>query len=260
MPFAKWKKDTWYGIAAVASGALCQSVLGQVALWGNIVVYLASKYKSSDPDLTIQFALIAFPITYATGSIAMQLGEWMMLNVTVRMQLLCGLSICIYATYMAQFCLNFDSFLWMYSVVFGIGFGICYFLPILCAWSYFSNRPMTAGSILCWFSITAIYNSGVCTEMLNPSNERPSVIVHNGKNIERFYDVDSDQVKKIPEMLSWLSFFGFCCMALAVPLINKKGDDTGPKKLNPNIVKLQDYLHEDFVDKTDDSTTPVRTE
>lgn len=53
MPFAKWKKNTWYGIAAVISGALCQSVLGQVALWGNIVVYLASKYKSSDPDLTI---------------------------------------------------------------------------------------------------------------------------------------------------------------------------------------------------------------
>ena len=49
-------------------------------------------------------------------------------------------------------------------------------------------------------------------------------------------------------------------MVLAVPLINKNDEDTGPKKTNPNIVKLFDYLHEDFVDKTDDSTTRVRTE
>lgn len=119
---------------------------------------------------------------------------------------------------------------------------------------------MTAGSILCWFSITAIYNNSICAEIINPHNERPTVIVHNGKNIEKFYDVDSDQVNKIPEMLNWLSFFGFCCMVLAVPLINKNDEDTGPKKTNPNIVKLFDYLHEDFVDKTDDSTTPVRTE
>jgi len=86
------------------------------------------------------------------------------------------------------------------------------------------------------------------------------VIVHNGKNIERFYDIDSDQVKKIPEMLSWLSFFGFCCMSLAVPLINKKDDAGGAKKLNPHLVKVQEYLHEDFIDKTDDSTTPIGTQ
>jgi len=127
------------------------------------VVYIASKYKASDPDLTIQFALIAFPIVYATGSVAMQLGEWMMLNCTPRMHLLCGLMICNYATYMAQYCLNFNSFLFMYGIVFGIGFGIVYFLPILCAWTYFTNRPMTAGSILCWFSILAIYNSSQCS-------------------------------------------------------------------------------------------------
>lgn len=53
MPFVHWKWDTWRGLAAILSGALIQAVLGQVALWGSMVSYVASKYRNSDPDLTI---------------------------------------------------------------------------------------------------------------------------------------------------------------------------------------------------------------
>jgi len=92
--------------------------------------------------------------------------------------------------------------------------------------------------------------------MLNPNNEIANVIVHSGKNIEKFYDVDSYQVKQIPQMLSWLSFFGFVCMSLAVPLINKK-EEVVTKKINPHLLKLSEYLHEDFIDKTEDPNNPT---
>ena len=69
---------------------------------------------------------------------------------------------------------TFESFIAIYSVCLGTGFGIVYFLPVLCAWSYFPGyRDLCAGTILCCFSLAAIADSAFTTTLINPDNEEP---------------------------------------------------------------------------------------
>jgi hypothetical protein len=58
----------------------------------------------------------------------------------------------------------------------GIGFGIIYFVPLLCAWSYFpTKRNLVAGLILMCFSLNAILTSTITTKIVNPYNDQPEV-------------------------------------------------------------------------------------
>lgn len=80
-----WEKDTWWGIGSVFAGMLIQGSLGIVSIWGNIVIYVTSKLRAQDPNLSTQFALIVYPTTLAFGSLAMQLGSWMMDHMNPRL-------------------------------------------------------------------------------------------------------------------------------------------------------------------------------
>ena len=82
------------------------------------------------------------------------------------------------AIYCAQFPMSFYSFLVVYGVLGGIGFGIVYFVPLLCAWSYFPNkRNLVAGLILMCFSLNAIACSTITTAIVNPYNDAPDITI-----------------------------------------------------------------------------------
>ena len=169
-----------------------QAALGIASIWGNIVIYETSKLRGHDPQLSLQFSIIVFPAILAVGSIAMQLGNVLMDHINPRAQVLLGGLIWTVAVFCAKFPLSFPVFLCVYSVLGGLGFGICYFVPILCAWSYFpTKRNLVAGSILCCFSLNAIVCSTITTKMCNPMNEEPDITIQLGKNTESFFATDS---------------------------------------------------------------------
>jgi MFS family permease len=101
MPCSRWKWDTWCGLAAILSGMLCQAGMGVVSIWGNIVIYIVSKFHVTEQELTTQFALIVFPTTYAVGSIAMQLGSYLMDRIHPRLQMSLGMVIFVLSMYCA---------------------------------------------------------------------------------------------------------------------------------------------------------------
>ena len=45
--------QTCKGIGAVFAGMCIQAALGIESIWGNIVIYVASKYRGTDPNLSI---------------------------------------------------------------------------------------------------------------------------------------------------------------------------------------------------------------
>ena len=149
------------------------------SIWGNIVIYVTSKLRGHDSSLSLQFALIVFPATLAVGSLAMQAGNLLMdQGMGPRMQVLTGGLIWVCAVYCAQFPISFPIFIFVYAVIGGIGFGIAYFVPLLCAWSYFpTKRNIVAGSILCCFSLNAILCSTVTTLIVNPMNDNPEITI-----------------------------------------------------------------------------------
>ena len=183
-----------------------QAALGVASIWGNIVVYETSKLRGHDPQLSLQFSIIVFPTILAVGSVAMQAGSVLMDIINPRLQVCLGGLIWVCAIYCAQFPVSFPVFLFVYSVIGGIGFGIVYFVPLLCAWSYFpTKRNLVAGSILCCFSLNAIVCSQITTQMVNPYNDKPEVKIQIGKNTESFYGIDSYQVEMLPEMWTRLA-------------------------------------------------------
>lgn len=48
-----WEKNTWYGIGTIFSGMMIQASLGIASIWGNIVVYVTSKLRGHDPELSL---------------------------------------------------------------------------------------------------------------------------------------------------------------------------------------------------------------
>ena len=128
----------------------------------------------------------------AVGSLAMQLGSKLMDYLGPRQQILLGGIIWTLAVYCAQFPTSFTMFLLVYSILGGIGFGIVYFVPLLCAWSYFpTKRNLVAGMILMCFSLNAILTSAVTLNIVNPMNESPDITIQLGKNTESFFAPDS---------------------------------------------------------------------
>lgn len=118
----------------------------------------------------------------------------------------------------------------VYSVMGGIGFGIVYFVPLLCAWSYFpTKRNLVAGFILMCFSLNAIVTSAVTLNIVNPYNDDPDIQIQIGKNTEYFFATDSYQVEQIPKMFTRLAQIAFVLACLSLPFLTKKPDDFSRK-------------------------------
>jgi hypothetical protein len=45
----------------------------------------------------------------------------------------------------------------MYALCMGLGYGLCYYLPLVCAWSYFpEDKDKISGLILGFYSLGAV--------------------------------------------------------------------------------------------------------
>ena len=153
------------------AGMLVQGALGIDSIWGNIVIYVTSKLRAEDPNLSTQFALIIFPMTFIVGSVGMQMGSWLMDRIHPRLQIALGGIIYVIAIYCSQYANKFSVFILLYGVLAGIGFGIIYYLPLKCAWTYFpKKRNLVTGIILCCYSLNAMILSNVTTNIVNPYN------------------------------------------------------------------------------------------
>jgi hypothetical protein len=80
---------------------MIQAALGIASIWGNIVIYVTSKLRGHDPQLSLQFTIIVFPAILAVGSIAMQVGNKMLDILNPRLQVCLGGLIWITAVYCA---------------------------------------------------------------------------------------------------------------------------------------------------------------
>ena len=75
----------------------------------------------------------------------------------------------------------------------GLGYGLVYFLPVECAWSYFPEKQsLVSGIILCCYSVGAVSFATASAYIVNPENESASVEIQTGATTETVYPVDSD--------------------------------------------------------------------
>ena len=54
-------------------------------MWGAVVVYYTSKFRDDDPNLLFEQTLFIFPLTYVSGSVAMQVGAFLFRKIDLRL-------------------------------------------------------------------------------------------------------------------------------------------------------------------------------
>lgn len=106
-----------------------------------------------------------------------------------------------------------------FAVSIGIGMGLSILVPLKCGWEYFpQNRGFASGVITCGFGLGGLVFSLIATQLVNPSNESPSIVVVGGK----VFDSNSPQAQATPYMLRITSLILIPIYLISVLLVRKK--------------------------------------
>jgi MFS family permease len=96
-------------------------------------------------------------MTLAMGSVGMQIASQLSHLLSPQRQIFIGGSIFCGSMFLAQYATTFIEFFFVYAILMGLGFGLLYFLPVQCAWTFFPDHTSTVGGIiLCFYSIGAV--------------------------------------------------------------------------------------------------------
>ncbi len=201
-------------------------------IWSTLSPYFTAKFRNEDPTLLLIYTLYAYPIAIGSMTVSMQLGALLFGKIDMRLQLFIGTVIYCAALFLSQFMETYTSFLFVFAVMGGFGFGIIFFLPIGCVWSFFPlHKPYVAGAVLSWCALSSCYYYYMTPMILNPTGEKPQIIIPTVVGTDRYFAPDSPQVQALPELLSYFSLVAFAIMCTGIPFI-KFNYKTAAKKKN----------------------------
>ena len=87
-----------------------------------------------------------------------------------------------------------------YGVMFGIGIGLAYVGPIVCAIRWLPKwKGVVSGIVVSGFGLSALIFNAVQTAYINPNNEEPDEIPNLDKPDERYF-TDSDLLDRVPNI------------------------------------------------------------
>ena len=75
----------------------------------------------------------------------------------------------------ASFCEKWSTFVVFYGIMYPIGIGTVYYVPIVCAWEWFpDNKGLVSGIIVGGYGFGAFIFGFITTAIVNPDNEKPN--------------------------------------------------------------------------------------
>ena len=85
--------------------------------------------------------------------------------------LLLGGSIALTSLFLTSFCTDLGTFVFLYGVTNGLGTGMCYFVPLVCAWEYFPEKQgLITGVMLGAYGFASFFFGLLSTFVVNPNN------------------------------------------------------------------------------------------
>lgn len=149
-------------------------VLGIVAIWGNISIYITSYLRASDSSVTMATTYVIFPITILMAAIFMQLGSYMNQRVNPKIQVSIGGLLMFLSLFSCSYVTNASLFIFLYAVVMGLSFGLLYMPGLKNSWQYFpSKKGLISGIVISSFSVGAIFWTLLTKAVANPNDELP---------------------------------------------------------------------------------------
>ncbi len=160
-----------HGLPVLLGGFLIHLVLGTVYLWGSINVYITSYLRLQGSSVTLADLFFVLPLSILMISSFSSLGPYLLKYLNPKAILLIGGSLIFSGYFSSSYVSNPFLFVFLYGALPGIGSGVCYLVPVNCAWEYYPARKgLVAGVIIGGFGLSAFLFSFVVQALFNPSN------------------------------------------------------------------------------------------
>jgi MFS transporter, OFA family, oxalate/formate antiporter len=193
--------------------------LGCFYLWGNIDVYVLSYFHEFNPNLSYGFIFIVDTLLITANSIGYNIGSFLLQSLRLPPKLVVGFggSFALVGVFLSSYTKRLGPYLSLYTGMNGLGCGMCYMVPLICAWEYFPEKKgLMTGIIIGAYGFGSFIFALVSSHLVNPNKENPTI---NAGNITYFAP---DVADRVPYMIRTLAYIWSCFVAIAVILITRK--------------------------------------
>lgn len=167
----------WKGYVTVLTGILVHLFAGNLYLWGNITNYVVSYFHYlHSPGANLTNAQMVLPLCFVMQGVASPSGAFMLKRMHPKVIMLLGTSIMCLAMLLASYQTNWWGFVVFWGIMYPIGIGMIYWLPIICGWEYFpKHKGLVSGIVVGGYGFGSFIFGFISTAICNPDDEKVKV-------------------------------------------------------------------------------------
>lgn len=130
-----------------------------------------------------------------------RVGAYYQKRVNPKIVLAVGHILMLSSILIASFMQTWWTFVVFYAILFPIGAGICYWVPIMCGWEWFPERKgLVSGLILAGFGFSSFIFGFITTAIANPHDLTVRIDYGSGSNDKLFPE---EVANRVPEMFRY---------------------------------------------------------
>ena len=167
----------WRGLIGVAAGAGMHLSCGSMYCWGNLLSYMPPelKYWAGAAAATgVPDAQFVLAYTIMAQTIGMPIGPYLYPILGARKTALLGSVLMGSGVILASYATSLATFVPFFCVMFGLGVGIAYQMPILTGTKWFpKSKGGVSGAVIFGMGASAFFFNKLATAIVNPTGINP---------------------------------------------------------------------------------------
>jgi len=154
--------------------------------------------NKTDGPVSLDDVSVIFAIQVASQAAFMPMAPFLLKIIPPRILCIIGGIFVVGGVFLASFVKSYVLFVLIYPVLFGLGTGFAYMVPMILGWEYFpQKRGLVSGLIVLGFGFGSFIFGFISLAVANPDNENPTFKVQGGK----IFSPDSPISSNAPKML-----------------------------------------------------------
>lgn len=225
------------GWRTVLGGILLHIVIGTMYNWGNIITYVTSYLRVYNPAITYSDTMKIYPISLATHGVVLLISGHISRRIGYRNCCLLGSIVFISGTWLASVSTSLTEFIITQGIMFGIGMGLTYTVPISSAVQWLPHRQgVVSGIIVAGFGCGPFVFGWLSSHLANPYHDE---VEKQGVDTS-YFAPNSAVVANVPHMYRSLGAI-YCVVMLCGALLIAE-----PPILGPNLQETKSLPTKDL--------------
>ena len=186
------------------------------------------------PVVTLNDTLLTWTMNSFAQSLTIWVGAFALQWVHPKLVIAAGCGLALIGIFSSSFVTKPLPFAFLFGLTYGIGIGIAYLTPVICAWEYFPNRKgLVSALTLGGFGFGSFVFGYISLAIANPENEAPELEVSGGKI---FYP-DMEQSDRAPLLIRINTSIWACLTLIAILLVSRPQK---PKDFEDQHISLEE--------------------